>query len=254
MKKIFTLIELLVVIAIIAILASMLLPALNQARNKAKDIKCTSNLKQLGTYMIMYTASNDDIVPMIYGNFSIESGGKNEHGIWLDALFSLYQPDCKRSSYVYCETETIDGTTYYKPIGPFGCPATVPAGFDKNTSSRHYGINKNTAGSCPQPGFCSVYNTDDTISRVKITKISRPSLRAAMFDIDRYDKAYPYATERGGLLGTGTGGVGIQRHLGGKGYNICFADAHVKAMTFYEIPNVYTDTDPDGYFWNSKTN
>lgn len=66
--KFFTLIELLIVIAIIAILAAMLLPALNKARDSAKNIDCIARTKQLMLAMTSYTDDNGNFLPYISGN------------------------------------------------------------------------------------------------------------------------------------------------------------------------------------------
>ena len=65
MLRYFTLIELLIVIAIIAILAGMLLPALNKARDTAQSIKCTSNIKQFGTCEVFYQNDYKYLIPTI---------------------------------------------------------------------------------------------------------------------------------------------------------------------------------------------
>lgn len=72
----FTLIELLVVIAIIAILASILLPALSRARETSKSIKCVGNLRQLSLGIAMYGDGNDGYLPMGQ-DYSISDNQKN---------------------------------------------------------------------------------------------------------------------------------------------------------------------------------
>ena len=107
MKKRFTLIELLVVIAIIVILASMLLPALNQARDRAKAISCTNNLKQVGIGFGMYADNNKGIIPL--AQVDIENA-------WFYYLFKM----------TGLSTEFTWSDTSYIPPNVTICPALSP--------------------------------------------------------------------------------------------------------------------------------
>jgi prepilin-type N-terminal cleavage/methylation domain-containing protein/prepilin-type processing-associated H-X9-DG protein len=79
----FTLIELLIVIAIIAILAAILFPVFSNARKKARQTECTSNIRQLLTAMKMYAQDSDGQFPYaLYGDLAISS--------WADVIFQGY--------------------------------------------------------------------------------------------------------------------------------------------------------------------
>ena len=105
----FTLIELLVVVAIIAVLVSILLPALNSARERARRLACGNNLRQIGIAVRMYANDNNDYLPVYYPcpNESVAAytlGGASPWGKLFEGKYLLGKP--LKNPVMFCPSET----------------------------------------------------------------------------------------------------------------------------------------------------
>ena len=171
--KNFTLVELLIVIAIIAILASLLLPALSKAREKATGIQCVNNLKALGTAIQSYANDCDDMIPYATPR---EGNGWPQDPLWTFLLLGpnenwvrLKPEQGPWDNYVhhFPKGQYIDKATLLCPSMPGDHPLTTAAGWWAWNPS--YGINSSLF---PAPPLA-----------YKITRYKSPALKLMMADV-----------------------------------------------------------------------
>ncbi len=250
-RKSFTLIELLIVVAIIAILAGMLLPALNKARNSAKAIGCVSNLKQFGTAAISYAADNHDYV-LPYRN-DAGNGGADKYfpGSILQGYLPTKEPvNSAPPGGIYTTNGVVTDRSSLM------CP--VRTDFSKITgtgSTSSYGINNALSG--------GIYGL---IYGVKMSQAAFPSRSSHIMDVamnKRGAATYDYDRESTsqGWIAFPHGNASHEGLIAGKNEdiaNVLFADSHVGKITKGKVPfNGRSDlTNPkycSFWFWTKPT-
>jgi prepilin-type processing-associated H-X9-DG protein/prepilin-type N-terminal cleavage/methylation domain-containing protein len=239
-RKPFTLIELLVVIAIIAILAGMLLPALNAAREKARSINCTSNLKQIGTAFLMYAGDYDDQF-LAHWSGSNSSGKIRwyETGKDITSPLVTYMPNLKRDNYAPIGgIQTHGGQSHRSPMI---CPS-VP---NNNKATTGEWTQLFTYGYSHYVGSDGGSMNKEPMAR-KLAKFKKPSRTMLMTDIENSFPAVFYGS------GLGVGAIN-PRHNGSA--NALFSDGHVKAIRrSSKAPFIYGDSSYStpwyDVFWN----
>ena len=222
----FTLIELLVVIAIIAILAAILLPALNSARERGRSVACLNNLNQIIKGVHNYADSYEDWLPGGYNGLD----GSSKAYPWSSVILSLYQNMSSKYSMA----------SYGVKSGIFLCPSE-PSGIG-NVSGLfyhgHYALNARLCGM----SMNSETSGSMTFIRRKTTMINSPSSALTVFDGTH--KTEPFMTyvsktsyAKGGSIasrhGAGVAGedTATEHHYyAGQSLNGAFADGHAEAI------------------------
>lgn len=208
-KTRFTLIELLVTIAIIAILASLLLPALKNAKEKGKQITCTSNLKQMGVLMSLYIQDNAGIFPPDY-----IPGLPYETSYWPQLLLEYTSNSPEKYQVAVCSN--FDRSAFERVTGRTTDTFNNYYVFATGKQFQRYGYNHRALG-CTGNAV-SGFGCLPTGRVLNIGKVKKPSSLVELSDC-----SYPFQNPP--TWGSFWGNFVLYMH--GKVVNLLFVDGHV---------------------------